>query len=147
MQVSLLFCCCHFHYHHVRSHLAPCVCCSPCQKTLFTIGSKALACKHLSASRKVGTPRTPMSLSASLFEISNVCNQMVTTVLPFSEGLDDCSPTFFMSSYILFAQVKVHAAPEDVALRGGQRASQLAMGCPCMQQITQQITGHTIAQC
>ena len=31
-QVLLLFCLCHFYYHHVRPHLAPRVCCSPLHK-------------------------------------------------------------------------------------------------------------------
>ncbi len=42
---------------------------------------------------------------------------MLTTALSFSEGLDDGSHSFIMSSYILFAHVWVHAAPKDVALR------------------------------
>jgi len=41
----------------------------------------------------------------------------VTTTLPFSESLDDCSHGFTMSSYILLAHVWVHVAPNDVALR------------------------------
>ena len=43
--------------------------------------------------------------------------QVVTTTLPFSEGLDDCSHGFIMSSYILLAHIWAHAAPKDVALR------------------------------
>ncbi len=80
----------------------------PC-KPLSTVGSKPLACKHLS-----------VRVHANVFEslnLSNICNQIVTTALPFSEGLDDCSHSFIMSRYILFAHVWVHAAPEDVALR------------------------------
>ena len=56
----------------------------------------------------------------------------MTTALPFSEGLDDCSHSFIMSSYILFAHVWVHAAPEDVALRvitSAEWAASLAIGC------------------
>ncbi len=58
-------------------------------------------------------------MHADVFEslnLPNICNQIVTTALPFSEGLDDGSHSFIMCSYILFAHVWVHAAPEDVAL-------------------------------
>ncbi len=48
--------------------------------------------------------------------LSNICNQIVTTTLPFSEGLDDCSRGFIMSSYISLAHVRVHTAPTDVGL-------------------------------
>ena len=51
------------------------------------------------------------------FNLSYTCNQVVTTTLPFSKSLDDCSHGFIMSSYILLAHVWVHAAPKDVALR------------------------------
>ena len=79
----------------------------PGKKPLSTIGSKPLACKHLSGSTKAGTLVlcTPMSLSPSIFPTS--CNQIVTTTLPFSEGLNDCSHGFIMSSYVLLAHVHV----------------------------------------
>ncbi len=54
-------------------------------------------------------------LGAKRLELS-YC-QIVTTALAFSEGLDDCSHSFIVSSYILFAHVWVHAAPKDVTLR------------------------------
>jgi len=51
------------------------------------------------------------------FNLSYSCSQVVTTTLPFSKSLDDCSNGFIMSSYILPAHVWVHAAPKDVTLR------------------------------
>ncbi len=88
----------------------------PCKKPLSAVGSKPLACKHLSVSTKAKTLVlcTPMSLIPSIFQH---LQQIVTTTPPFSEDLDDCSHGFIMSSYILLADVWVHAAPKDVALR------------------------------
>ena len=51
------------------------------------------------------------------FNLSNIGNEIMTTTLPSSEGFDDCSHGFNMSSYILLADVWVHAIPKDVALR------------------------------
>jgi hypothetical protein len=60
------------------------------------------------------------------FNLSYICNQVVTTTLLFSKSLDDCSNGFIMSSYINFAHVWVHAAPKDVALRVIASAEQAA---------------------
>ena len=51
------------------------------------------------------------------FNLSNICNQVVTTTLPFGESLYGRSYGFIMFSYILPAHVWVCAAPKDVALR------------------------------
>ncbi len=37
--------------------------------------------------------------------LSYICNQVVTTSLPFSTSLDDCSHGCIMSSYMSFAHV------------------------------------------
>ena len=114
-QVLLLFCCCHFHYHHVRPHLAPRVCCSPLQEASTVVGSRPLACKRLYWEHNGWNSLT---VHADVFEslnLSNVCNQTVTTTLPFSEGLYDV--LMALSCHILLAHVWVHATPKDVALR------------------------------
>ena len=43
------------------------------------------------------------------FNLSFICNQVVTTTLPFSKSLDYCSHGLIMSSYKLLAHVWVHA--------------------------------------
>ncbi len=99
----------------------------PGKKPLSTIGSKP-PCLYTSVWEHKGW--NSLTVHASVFEslnLSNICNRIVTTALPYSEGLDDCSHSFIMSSYILFAHVWVHAArapkgapkgaPKDVALR------------------------------
>jgi len=67
-----------------------CSLCLPlCKKAFSTVGSKPLACKHLSGSTNAGT----LAVQAYIFESFDLpyiyYNQVVTTTLPFSKSLDD----------------------------------------------------------
>ncbi|DBA74933.1 TPA: hypothetical protein ACH3X2_009261 [Trebouxia sp. C0005] len=54
------------------------------------------------------------------FNLSHNCNQVVTTTLPSSEGLYDCSHGLQCLVYILFAHAYIYV---------DTRSSQLAEGC------------------
>ena len=97
----------------------------PCNNPLSTIGSKPLACIHLSGSTKAGTLSlcTPMSLSPSIFPTS-----AIRYWLPHCPLVKAWMTVLIAWSClaILFTHVWVHAAPKDAALTLGERRSPLS---------------------
>ncbi len=81
--------------------LALCVCCSLLQEAPLHHRVQA-PCLYTSVWELKGW--NSLTVHANVFEslnLSNICDQIVTAALPFSEGLDDCSYSFIMSSYIV----------------------------------------------
>ena len=118
-----------------------CVSAAPlCKKPLPTVGSKPLACKHLSWGTNAELSREDLAVHAHIFEsfhLSYICNQDVTTKLPFSERTVLMPLSCLAIRCLLMSgclQLPKMWPCESAPLHSGQRVS-LAIGCPGMYDI------------